>query len=560
MEFLRPDFLLFVCLFVLLGLFIALNPISRTHKVYLAFHFIMMLWPLGQVGVRSTDIPSYQHFYLTVSFVALSLLGPGWLAFVLFLTRRTHYLRRPPRMLAFLMPAFLCAASAIVNPFSQFLKPENGQYGDREYGPLFWIMTFVQFAYFFIALLHMFNAHRTVRSLNERKQLATSLLGMFVLTVFAVLDLLFNVVLSPWLGVVQGLTSAGIVLSDICFVIAIYRYGVFDLVDTAKHKIYEQVETGIIVIDEGCKVLDFNRSAVGFAQPVKGETFDLERFLMSGQPANDVSDFLFKYRHHPGEKIRTEILLTNGHYKSVSLQISPLLDQFKSLQGRIVAFFDVTEQRKLIDEMNQKNEALHERNLELIAMQDELYRVNKKLEQAAITDGLTGCYNRTFFQHYVEHEAFLCKQRNVPFSILLFDIDHFKQINDRYGHLAGDEVLRATAEAVRSTLRSFDLLARYGGEEFTVFLPQTSREEAQKVADRIMSSVLHNKVRTAGETICVTISMGIVTEATDEEAAAGTDAVANPDDIGDVLQTLFSKADVALYKAKNEGRNRVVVS
>ncbi|WP_217595392.1 diguanylate cyclase [Cohnella sp. GbtcB17] len=559
MEFIRPDFLLFVCLFVLLGLFIALNPISRTHKAYLVFHFIMMLWPLGQVGVRSTDIPAYQHLYLTVSFVALSLLGPGWLAFVLFLTKRTHYLRRPPRLLAFFMPALFCAVSAIANPFGQFLKPEDGQYGDRHYGPLFWIMTFVQFAYFFIALLHMFNAHRTVRSINERKQLATTLLGMFVLTLFAVLDLLFNVVLSPWLGVVQGLTSTGIVLSDICFVVAIYRYGVFDLVDTAKHKIFEQVETGIVVIDESCKILDYNRSAVRFAHLVKGEAFDLERILLSGQPANDVSEFLFRYRHHPADRIRTEILLTDGPYRSVSLQISPLMDQFKTLQGRIVAFYDVTEQRKLIDEMNEKNEALHERNLELIAIQDELYRANKKLEKAAITDGLTGCYNRIFFQHYVEHEAFLCKQRGVPFSILLFDIDHFKRTNDRYGHLAGDEVLRSAAVAARSALRGSDLLARYGGEEFTVFLPQTNRDEAQAVADRIMASVLGNEAWIAGEKISVTISMGIVTDGLGEAAAASDDGDGRTDIAAD-LRTLFAKADVALYKAKNEGRNRVVIS
>lgn len=551
MEFLRPDFLLFVCLFILFGLFIAFNPITRTHKAYLLFHFIMMLWPLGQVGVRSTDISSYQHFYLTVSFAALALLGPGWLAFVLLLTRRTHYLRKPSRWLAFALPALFCAVSAIWNPGSLFVSPQDGQYAARDYGPLFWVMTFIEFSYFFVALIHMFQAHRTVRSFNERQQLAVSLLGMFILSVFVVLDLLFNVVLAPWLGVVQGLTSAGILLSDVCFVYAIYRYGVFDLVDIAKHRIFEQVETGIVVIDEAGYVLDFNRSALGFFNVVKGEAFELERFLLTGQPANDLSEFLFRYRHHPADRIRTEILLAGGAYRSVSLRISPLFDQFKSLQGRIIAFYDVTEQRKLIDEMNHKNEALHERNLELIAMQDELYRANQKLEQAAITDGLTGCYNRTFFQHYVEHEAYLCQQRNLPFSILLFDVDHFKQINDRFGHLAGDEVLRATAAAVRAELRSVDLLARYGGEEFTIFVPQATREEAQRIADRVMASVLNNEVRIAGETIRITISMGIVTEDVHDHEQLP---------VGDMLQQLFSKADVALYRAKNEGRNRVVIS
>lgn len=551
MELFRPDFLLLVCLFILLCLFIAFNPITRTHKAYLGFHFIMMLWPLGQVGVRSTDIPSFQHFYLNLSFVALSLIGPGWLAFVLVLTRRTHHLRRNPQLVVFSLPVLACVVSAIWNPYQLFVKPQDSHYGDRDYGPLFWMLTFVQFAYFFVALMQMFQAHRSVRSPSERKQLAVLLLGMFVLSVFTVLDLLFNVVLAPWLGIVQGLTSAGILLSDICFIIAIYKYGIFDLVDIAKHRIFEQVETGIVVIDESGQVLDFNRSALGFAHVVKGEFFDVERFLLSGQPANDVSNFLFRYRHRPEERVRTEILFAHGPYRSVSLRISPLLDQFASLQGRIVAFYDVTEQRKLIEEMNRKNEALHERNLELIAMQDELYRANQQLEQAAITDSLTGCYNRMFFQHYVEHEAYLCRQRNVPFSILLFDIDHFKQINDKFGHLAGDEVLRATVAAVRAELRSVDLLARYGGEEFTIFVPQATREEAHHIADRIMASVLNNEVPISGETIRVTISMGLVTEEMYDYDA---------ESVEEMLQKLFSRADVALYKAKNEGRNRVVTS
>nr|WP_052475986.1 GGDEF domain-containing protein [Cohnella kolymensis] len=103
--------------------------------------------------------------------------------------------------------------------------------------------------------------------------------------------------------------------------------------------------------------------------------------------------------------------------------------------------------------MNRKNEALHERNMELIAIQDELFRVNQKLEQMAITDGLTGCFNRRYLMQQLEHEVLLNMRYRIPYSILLFDIDHFKQINDHYGHLVGDEVIRSTVNIVRDTLR-----------------------------------------------------------------------------------------------------------
>ncbi len=507
----------------------------------------MMLWPLGQFAVRTTDFPDFQLFYLNLSFVALSLLGPGWLIFVLFLTQRSHQLRSW-RLGVCLAPALVCVASVVWNPGHAFLKPVDGMYDQREYGTLFWLLTLVQFAYFFYALINMFQAIRTVRTSNERKQLATTLVGMFVLTLFAAIDLMVNVLLSDWLPIIPGLMSLGILLSDICFVVAIYRYGMFDILSMAQRDLFHHIAIGIVVVDENGKVLEVNRGAAPFFRLSKGDRFEMEKYLSPLQMQGEVNEFLYRYRHHPGERMRTEITLGESG-RHVSIQISPVLDHVRQAIGRVITFHDVTELRKLVDEMNRKNEALHERNLELIAIQEELFRVNQKLEQMAVTDSLTGCYNRRFLMNQLEHEVLLNARHRVPFSVFLFDIDYFKQINDRYGHVIGDEVIRATSDAVRSQLRRTDIFARYGGEEFTVYLPHTNRQQAEVLAQRIMQAVSDNVVQAGEERVSITISMGIVSEEQDALYI---------DNVKEYLRELFSRADAALYIAKNEGRNRVV--
>ena len=106
-------------------------------------------------------------------------------------------------------------------------------------------------------------------------------------------------------------------------------------------------------------------------------------------------------------------------------------------------------------------------------IQQDLSDANKKLEQLATTDSLTGCYNRRYLYQMMEYQISVDARYGAPFSLILLDIDYFKQTNDKYGHQIGDLVLRHTADLISSRLRKTDILARYGGEEFAVFLPHT---------------------------------------------------------------------------------------
>jgi diguanylate cyclase (GGDEF)-like protein len=172
----------------------------------------------------------------------------------------------------------------------------------------------------------------------------------------------------------------------------------------------------------------------------------------------------------------------------------------------------------------------------------------------AITDSLTGCYNRRYLMQQLEHEIMTNIRYNIPFAIFLFDIDLFKSINDIYGHLVGDEVIKHVADTVRRCLRRTDIVARYGGEEFTVYLPHTNRAQAMMLAERVRQAVSSAEVKAGadGRTVQVTISMGVLAvEESDPNKI---------DDPKEYLRELFSKADAALYKAKNGGRNRIVAA
>lgn len=545
-----PDLLLFVSLLMLFIYVLAVNRISLTHKVYFAFHFVMMMWPFGQFMISATGYPAFQLAFVKLSFSSISLVGLGWLFFVFFLTGKTHLIKGY-RCLVYTLPALLCLVVVLWNPGQLFMSPVSGSYLTREYGPLFWFLVFVQFAYILAALLIMFHSLKTVVSIQQRKQLAIATVGIFVLTGFCALDLMANVLLAEWLPVIPGPMSLGILFSVCCFVISINRYGMFDALRVAQRDIFSYMSMGIIVVDEQSRVLEINQCAAPFVPVSKGEIFGLAEYLEKHSPQEETNDFLYKYRYHPLERIQTEIALAGNPVRHVSIQVSPILDRRKKFIGRIITFHDVTDLRKLVDEMNSKNEALHERNLELITVQEELFQLNRKLEQMAITDGLTGCYNRRFLMQQMEHEVLLSKRYRIPFSVFLFDIDHFKKINDQYGHLAGDEVLKSTANTVRENLRRTDILARYGGEEFTVYLPHTNREQAMILADRIMAAVSRNIVNAGPDEIRVTISMGVFVESAEN---------LNFDNPQEYLREVFARADAALYEAKNAGRNQVVLA
>ena len=168
----------------------------------------------------------------------------------------------------------------------------------------------------------------------------------------------------------------------------------------------------------------------------------------------------------------------------------------------------------------------------------------EELQKLVVTDFLTGLFNRRHFFAIAQKEFSKVVRYKVALSVMIFDIDFFKDVNDTYGHTAGDQVLIQLGDLLSNTIRKPDVPARYGGEEFIVLLPETDGDDAQLAAERIRKLVENTPMQIGDDQINITISVGV----------AGKDSV----DFAKTIDDLISKADQALYDAKRTGRNRVV--
>jgi two-component system, cell cycle response regulator len=535
-------FLLFVYVFVTVS-------ITGLHKVYLMFHFLMMLWPFCQFATDINKNPQYQLFFVLLSFVALSLLGSGWLLLTFFLTGYAHLLNRKNLFMLF-VPSAVSAIGVITNPFHSFVNPLHKQYIQRTYGPWFWLTIVILLCYFFVSL---FFIYRTLRSPKTgpaiKKQVNVTLWGIIVLASFALMDLFLNVVLKRWLPIIPGLTSAGILFSDLIFVFAIKRYKLLDIVTIAHKDVIDTIPYGILVLDENETIIELNPALHSYVGLKVHDQFDMSLFLKSVHTEGDRELFLKSYANKQDSCSQIEIILDECKPNHFLLQCSPIMFHGHTPIGRTITFQDVTKLRYLVSQMNHKNEVLRQRNLSLMSVQDQLFKANKALNEMANTDSLTRCFNRRYLTNILTNEVTNIRNK-VPFSLILFDIDYFKTINDRYGHLIGDEVLCSTVNTVKQLLLPTDFLARYGGEEFMIYLPNSNNHRALYIAEQVRSVINANQIRIEQciTPISITISLGVLTiDVTDE-------SVENPEGY---LIDILSVLDKSLYQAKQNGRNRV---
>jgi diguanylate cyclase (GGDEF)-like protein len=213
---------------------------------------------------------------------------------------------------------------------------------------------------------------------------------------------------------------------------------------------------------------------------------------------------------------------TNGSYiNDVPIQKSPLRDlDFVKIGSAIFKFLSGSGVER----------SYHE----------EIYRMT-------IIDGLTGAHNKRYFLEFLEREIARCSRYGRPLSLLMFDIDHFKPINDTHGHLTGDYVLKEMSRRLLGRIRKEELLARYGGEEFAAVLPETDHGGAMQFGEQLRSIVAAEPFEYEGDRFTVTISVGVATMTNDNTGPTNVDPA-----------EFIRMADENLYKAKHAGRNRVV--
>jgi len=205
----------------------------------------------------------------------------------------------------------------------------------------------------------------------------------------------------------------------------------------------------------------------------------------------------------------------NGHRVPVSIRILPVYDNGANIVGAVELFTDISNRLDIIREL-------------------------EKLKQEVYTDALTMVGNRKYAELALAQKLTDWELYGIPFSVFFIDIDHFKKVNDTYGHTAGDEVLKMVAKSISSAVRPLDVVTRWGGEEFVVIVPNVTGENLKVVGERIRMLVERSFAETDGHKIHVTASLGCAMIKKDEQ-----------------IKPLLNRADAAMYKSKTTGRNRL---
>jgi len=299
------------------------------------------------------------------------------------------------------------------------------------------------------------------------------------------------------------------------------------------------------------QIIDRNRAVI------YGSNKGLIRGYGNGSHLEDAfSRGTIYYRLHKGVTA-VDLMGEKREWIDLAEIVVPLKHQSGQIIGAIAVYSDVTKltrkyNRQMINSILAQTFMLLLLSLisytVIIRETSELSSAYQKLESLATTDPLTGISNRRQLLERVEQHFAMLKRngesitRSNGLGFIMIDVDHFKKINDTFGHLAGDSILQKIAENIKKTLRQYDVFGRYGGEEFLIVLPNTIPAEAQRIAERIITVIRESIFEWDGTAIRITLSAGVT----------WSDALAES------LDEVLSKADQLMYEAKQEGRNRVV--
>ncbi|RDG31579.1 diguanylate cyclase [Oceanispirochaeta sp. M1] len=299
-------------------------------------------------------------------------------------------------------------------------------------------------------------------------------------------------------------------LMGILLSIALFRFQMLDLVRAARWMAVDSIHDILLILDKDKNVQDINNAGkksellsdlkIGFPFCCKSE---FSQFIMSKTIFDDID--IHKRTHH-----------FDWNNKSYKFTVSHVLNRNEEIHGYAFLINENTEVVKLMNE----------------------------LERQAIYDELTSMFNRRQLINLANREIEIAQRNATDIGIIILDLDYFKLVNDRYGHLAGDKVLISVAACIRENLRTSEISGRYGGEEFCIICPQSNGAETYSIAERLRTSIERLVIDIGGDKIKVTASFGVHS---------------TPDITGLNTEVLLQNADSALYEAKETGRNRSVL-
>lgn len=387
-----------------------------------------------------------------------------------------------------------------------------------------WFFTNLVYSYIIIGIAILLLSQATLRSsplyLNQYRLIFISSLLPWAASIYSQYDF-------SQLG---GLDLAPMTfgLSGIIFAFAILRTRFMDLIPLARSYVVENMSDGILVLDEQNRILDIN--------PAMGNFLEKEVSFYIGQNASEVCvewmeqiDALWEEK-----ETRTELKVPKDPSRYLDLRVTPLYDRNHFLNGRVMVFREITERKQVEKRLRYVNDRQQSQLIEIGLLQS-------KLREQAIRDSLTNLFNRRYLEETLDRELARAARESYPVCVIMMDLDHFKKINDTYGHEAGDQVLKAIADTLAEETRRGDFACRYGGEEFVVVMPNINSNVAYERAEKIRETLNSLYVPYGIYGLTTTVSMGIACYPTH----------------GQTRKAILRAADKAMYAAKDAGRDHI---
>lgn len=312
-------------------------------------------------------------------------------------------------------------------------------------------------------------------------------------------------------------------------------------------QLFHMIPVPCFTIDSQKRIIEWNRGCeqlFGF-QAYEVVLHDASRSIASADNAPKLSGiFDSVIAQQPTADLEWTDVNSKDKPYTVMINAIPLVSPTGTVTGGIISLADITVRKELqlkienqMREIQGAYKELEQNRLDLEHINSALSKANSRLAHQANIDGLTELFNRVYTCGYLDCELVSTRGFDVPTSAIMVDIDHFKSLNDDFGHLIGDKVLKAVANTLLTVTRQTDIVGRYGGEEFLIVLPGTDKADGMQIAERLRQSIESEKIVDRP----VTISLGVATS-----------------DSGDCsANELIALADAALYEAKRRGRNRV---